>query len=403
MTASGLLISQGFRGGKAGLVDTANVAGPRTVLSIHADTDPPIDQSCYQTKTLTLTGSASISAAESKFGGKSILVPNVGTSTFNGLVVTDHIDFDFGTSDLTIDLHAYRIANTYVGTLFYGTFGGGEFSVKVGTDGGIDLVYRSSGGSQSFFDVAIWPLGRWVYFVAQRRGVNWETYLNGALIHSAAITGGAGSTVNSGGDLFFGRTNASSAQSWDGYLDDIRVTQGATRSFTPPAMTFCESAGSTPPPLPLPVPPTPPAAFTTLVPKTIELVSWWGGYRSTMSITFKLNGQTEQVFSFQGSPSPAVIQSWALPTTPNGALALEYLITEGSMDNNPAPVGWTPFVSEFTKISPTFAPGPFGGYTYTGTLVKFQVRAIADHALTASYEITYKAYSYGMGLAGRVP
>lgn len=162
--------------------------------------------------------------------GKAIAVPNTGISMPTGLGVADHQDFDFGTGDFTIDLWAYRTANTYVGTLFYGTLGGGEFSVKVGTDSLIDLIYRSSGGSQSFSNVATWPLEEWVYFVTQRRGTNWETYLNGVLIHSAAITGGASSTVNSGGDLFFGRTNVSSVQSWNGYLDDIRVTRGAARN-----------------------------------------------------------------------------------------------------------------------------------------------------------------------------
>lgn len=207
--------------------------GPRTVLSIHADGVAIEDDSCYQTKAVALSGTlfdtAIITDAESKFGGKSVYVENDGTSTIRGIAVTDHQDFDFGTGDFTIDLWAYRIANTYVGTLFYGTLGGGEFSVKVGTDGLIDLIYCSSGGSQSFTNVATWPVGQWVYFVSQRRGTNWETYLGGALIHSAAITGGAGSTVNSGGDLYFGRTNVSSAQSWNGYLDDIRVTKGSAR------------------------------------------------------------------------------------------------------------------------------------------------------------------------------
>lgn len=222
-------------------------AARRTVLSIHADTNPPVDQSCYQTKTLVLTGSAAISNAQSQFGGNSLYVPNNGTSTVTGLVVSDHTDFDFGTSDFTIDLWAYRSANTYVGTLFYGTLGGGEFSVKVGTDGLIDLIYRSSGGSQSFSNVATWPIGEWVYFVVQRRGTSWETYINGVLVHSAAITGGASSTVNSTGDLLFGRPTAGGTQSWGGYIDDIRVTKGAARYDNPDVVSAAFPEGSADP------------------------------------------------------------------------------------------------------------------------------------------------------------
>jgi hypothetical protein len=212
----------------------------RTVLLVHGDAAPLEDLSCYQTKTVALTGSASVEAAPARFG-KSILVPNVGTSTLNGVQLTDHMDFDFGTGDFTVELNAYRNANTYVGTLFYATLGGGEFSFKVGTDGLIDIIYRSSGGSQTRSNVATFPLTTWQHAVFQRRGLNWETYLEGVLIDSVAITGGAGSTVNSAADWFFGRTNVSSAESWNGHLDEIRVTKGAARyaiSISPPAAEF---------------------------------------------------------------------------------------------------------------------------------------------------------------------
>jgi hypothetical protein len=221
-------------------------ADPRTVLLSHAE--DAIDYSCYQTKTITPTGSASISTVERKFDLSSFLIPNAGSSTLNGIVVTDHQDFDFGTGDFTIELWAYRNANTYVGTIFYATLGGGEFSLKVGTDGLIDAIYRSSGGSQTSSDIGTFPLTTWQHVVVQRRGTNWETYLEGALIDSLAITGGASSTVNSTSDWYFGRTNASSATSWNGYIDEIRVTKGVARytaAFDPLTLPFCESTTAT--------------------------------------------------------------------------------------------------------------------------------------------------------------
>lgn len=203
----------------------------RTVLSLHAD--DATDSSCSQTKAISILGSATVSGAQKKFGGSSFYVPNSGSSTANGISVTDHQDFDFGTSDFTIECWAYRIANTYVGTLFYGTLGGGEFSVKVGTDGLIDLVYRSSGGSQSFTDVATWPSAQWVHFITQRRGTYWETYLDGFPINFNPITSGMSAAVNNTTDFYIGRTSSGSAITWNGYIDDFRVTKGAARYTTP--------------------------------------------------------------------------------------------------------------------------------------------------------------------------
>ena len=224
-------------------------ADPRTVLSLHADDVVVEDASCYQPKTVTLSGTlgniAEVTDVESKFGGKSFSVPNSGSSTTAGIIVTDHQDLDFGTGDFTIEMWAYRTANTYYGTLFYGTYGG-EFSLIVApTTGLVVLNYRSSGGAQTNIATGVvFPLTTWQQVVVQRRGTNFEFYLNGVLGNTTAITGGASSTVNSTGDFYFGRTNASSALTWAGYIDEVRVTKGVARyttAFTPPAQPNCDS------------------------------------------------------------------------------------------------------------------------------------------------------------------
>jgi hypothetical protein len=78
----------------------------------------------------------------------------------------------------------------------------------------------------------------------QRRGTNFEFYLNGVLGNTTAITGGASSTVNSSGDFYLGRTNASSALTWAGYIDEVRITKGVARytaAFDPATMPNCDS------------------------------------------------------------------------------------------------------------------------------------------------------------------
>jgi hypothetical protein len=187
------------------------------------------DSSCYQPKTVQLLQSGTVSADEVKFGAGSVLVPNTGVSTLNGITVADHQDFDFGSGDFTIECWAYRNANTYTGYLYYATMGG-EFSFRVLTTGLITIVYRVNATTAQTRTTAVsFPLEQWNFVVVQRRGLNFEFYLNGVLADTVAVSGGAASTVNSTGFWYWGRTNASSAQSWNGYIEEIRVTKGAAR------------------------------------------------------------------------------------------------------------------------------------------------------------------------------
>ena len=214
----------------------------RTVLLVHADEVSPVDYACHQEKTLALTGSATVSTAQTKFGLSSILVPNTGSSTLNGLVCTDHQDLEFGTQDFTIELWAYRLANTYTGYLLWFTHSGGDFSVRVTTGGTLTIVYRSSGGTTTQATAVSFPLTAWNHCALQRRGSNFEFWLNGTLADTVAVPGGAGSTVNSAGDLFFGRQSTSAATTWNGHLDEIRITRGNARytaTFSPPNRPFC--------------------------------------------------------------------------------------------------------------------------------------------------------------------
>jgi hypothetical protein len=202
----------------------------RTILSLHSDETPPVDSACFQEKFVTLTGAATVSTDQAKFGPSSFLIPNDGTSTANGVVVTDHQDFDFGTQDFTIECWAYRLANTWEGFLFQYTHALGGLAVFVtGGAGTVSINYRSSGGSAVPATGVVFPLNQWNFVVLQRRGANFETYLNGALINTTAVPGGASATVNSNGNFFIGRTSSNSASTWNGYIDEFRITRGVAR------------------------------------------------------------------------------------------------------------------------------------------------------------------------------
>jgi hypothetical protein len=307
------------------------IDSPRTVLSLHADS--LTDSAGFRAKTVALAGTASVSTAEKKFGTGSFLVPNTGSSTLNGVVVTDSDDFDFQTGDFTFDCWAYRSANTYTGTLFYYSETA-EFSFTVNTSGEVIMNYRSSGGTQASISTGLtFPLNAWQYVVVQRRGTNFEVYLHGAAPYTTAITGGASSTVNSGGDLFIGRTNASSALGWNGYIDEFRVTKGAARrtgAFTVPTLLNCDSTTGEPDFTPAPAPAPPPSPAPAPPANQFRLATV--GITATVGVALPANTTSDiaRIISRGGSTyGGEAIDSFELSGNPPGisTLAIQSVLT----------------------------------------------------------------------------
>jgi hypothetical protein len=217
----------------------------RTVLSLHCE--DTTDSSCYQPKTVTLRGSATVSTAKKMFGASSFLVPYNISSNANGIEVTDHQDFDFGTEDWTIEFWAYRLGNT--GTTRYLLRNAGTNSITLtynGTTGFLatcSIVTSSATRSITVTGTAF-PPNQWVNFVLQRRAsANLELYVDGTLAGSNTSSG-VSETWNSTANWFFGRNSVSGTENLDGYLDEIRVTKGVARytsSFTPATNPNCDS------------------------------------------------------------------------------------------------------------------------------------------------------------------
>lgn len=208
----------------------------RTVLVLHADSTS--DDSCYETKVVTLTGAATVTTSIKKFGSGSFSIPNDGTSTLTGFTVDDSADFDLGADDFTLALWVYRIADTYEGRIFTG-WNSNTFRALVGTDGLLDVQFNTSGGPVIFNNQATITPGQWYWLVLQRRNNQFQIWLDGVLIN-AGIPVGVSDTITSSGPLYFGRTNVASAQSLDGYLDEISLTKGVAQYTPIPALPYPE-------------------------------------------------------------------------------------------------------------------------------------------------------------------
>lgn len=228
----------------------------RIVVLAHLDETaaPPLDSSCMRPKTLALTGAAALDQTVSKFGAGSVLVPNSGVSTLDGLQLANDPDLDFGQSDFSVVFWVQRLANTYAGYLLdIGTPTARSF-ILVGADGLVDLQLRSGNGTQTFNDVALFPLGGFVPVCFQRRDMYWELWINDELVVCTGIAGTSAANVrnasfNSAADWFFGRPAAASAQTLNGRIDEIVVTRDVVRNVSDqstPAAPFADSPAGDP-------------------------------------------------------------------------------------------------------------------------------------------------------------
>lgn len=212
----------------------------RTVLSLHGET---LVDSSSQPKTLALGGTATVGSGPAKFGSGALQVANTGAATANGLTVTSNQDFQFGSGDWTVEAWGYLSAAGDGG--FY-LFNVDSFDFHTGVTTGLPtVVWNSSGGTQVSTGGTAFPKNAWKHLVFQRRGTNFEWYLDGALQATLAITGGAGSTCNYTGNWNIGRAGAASAQNWAGAIDEFRITKGVARytgTFTPPSRKNCDHA-----------------------------------------------------------------------------------------------------------------------------------------------------------------
>lgn len=212
----------------------------RTVLLLHMDT--LFDASCAQEKQVSLTGAATLTTAEKRFGSAS-LAPGGGASATNGLAVYSHQDLDFGAGNFCIEMWARKTASANTEQLFLYPMSAGNFGVTVTSAGNLVVAWRSSGGTVNSASIAF-PLNQWNHVALVRFGTAFRLYLNGTLQDSSSVPGGSSATVNlanSTSSIFFGRP-VSAGPCWNGHIDEVRITRGTPRytsNFTLQTVEFC--------------------------------------------------------------------------------------------------------------------------------------------------------------------
>lgn len=197
------------------------------VLAMHMDDAGLTDVKGHA---VTLTGNASRSAAQSKFGGYSAYLDGTG----DYITVPSGSDFAFGTGDFTVEFW------------FMQTVAGNPFLIDCrptsSTNGAYVTTYINAGTVVFFTNAAARitssaiTTGAWYHVAVCRSGTSTRLFLNGTQTGSTYTdpTNYIASPVNIGasGNGLFPLT---------GYFDDIRITKGVARyiaNFTPPTDPF---------------------------------------------------------------------------------------------------------------------------------------------------------------------
>ena len=213
-----------------------------TKLLLHGDESPLVDSSSGA-KSLTLNGGIARNAAQSKFGGYSILC-GAGKS----IECADSDDWFVSSNDFTFDcwFYATNFTNGF-GHYFFSqgdSTGADDWAIWIEADGGGNLKLSTReviGNTQIWrYDQAITVnTGQWYHFALVKNGSNLQFYLDGTA-QGAGYT--RASIANHGYPMKFFRASYDPAkQEWQGYVDEARYSNGIARwpsNFTPPTSAY---------------------------------------------------------------------------------------------------------------------------------------------------------------------
>jgi len=193
-------------------------------------------------KEMTAIGNAQVSTAQSKpgFGGSSLLFDGNG----DAFKTPRSAAFDFGTGDFTVECWCYIAAARTNALLFStaGNNGSGDwrgFLLEYSISRGLFAAWRSSSGTTSCQYSTTPPTETWQHVAFARSSGTSRLFIDGQVVQTAANTGTIADASPSL-DTAVG-AGANGTDSFNGYIDEFRVTKGVARytaNFTLPTAPF---------------------------------------------------------------------------------------------------------------------------------------------------------------------
>jgi len=172
-------------------------------------------------KTVTASGNAQLDTSEKKFGSSSLLLG--GTSDYASITAQD--DFGFGTDDFTVETFAY--ANGV--SSLTGTKSIMDFRAGAASDNGL-YIYSENGivkvllnGSIILEDTSAIAVDAHHHVAVSRSSLIMQLFVNGTLVDSDTVSTDLGTTK----PLVIGSQYDGSAASWNGWIDEVRISNTA--------------------------------------------------------------------------------------------------------------------------------------------------------------------------------
>jgi hypothetical protein len=200
--------------------------------------------------TMESRGDAKLSTAISKFGESSMYFDGTG----DYLISPQYLNFDFGTSDFTIELWMYVTSlpvNTYSQMVCFGTGSSSQrwilsFDTQTSQSAPyIRFISINSGGSVVInvpgAGSSGWSANTWYHIAVTRSGNTFKLFRNGVQNGATVTNSGSCPATASTGALYVGAEVGGGFANWNGYIDDLRITKGYARytsNFTPPIIAF---------------------------------------------------------------------------------------------------------------------------------------------------------------------
>lgn len=199
------------------------IADSHTVLLLHCDGD--LSSSAH---TITCNGNPQFYSSEGKFYGSYYF-----DGTGDYMTVPSSSDWTFGTNDLTLD---YWLYIKKYGVYYFGWYNGGAWfdysriSIISYVSGSTHKLYvRFGGPDDDLISSSDFPLNTWVHVAIIRYGSDFKLFMNGMLEDSFSSSS---SINNITYPLYIGNLNSTgigSSELLDGYMDEIRVSNGVAR------------------------------------------------------------------------------------------------------------------------------------------------------------------------------
>ena len=198
--------------------------------------------------TVTFNGNASLSTAQSKFGGSSLYLDATGDSVS---ISDTYWNTAINSGDFTIEFWVRFTGNDNSLPVYNGTWSGvsnGWFVQRYGTaslSGQIIFFFRDSGGWQyiNYSQGTRTTISEdtWYHVAVTRNSNTWKLFLNGTA--EDTITNSNSIVTGTVGKLMI---DYDASYTLTGYLEDMRITPGIARytsNFTAPTIALPTSAG----------------------------------------------------------------------------------------------------------------------------------------------------------------